>query len=378
MIADLWEKKVVISNELRRLSGPKAKEAERDLHSKRIPRPCGITIHTGIGCSFGCVYCYVPDMGFPMRPRPYPLDPLQLVYALSINPYVIPRRTLAAFGSVTEPFLKETRERALAYMREVSRWLELPLQVSTKAVLDDEIIKSLLSSDRNFSVLVSVSVIGKEAKKLEPNAPPPEERLEGAGRAVKKGLKVTLFLRPIIPQITDIQAERIFEIALSRGVREVVLGTLRVTPGIMKRLKAIGMENVVSEIIRRLPRSPRNNSDQVTIRGSDLKKRISSVARKLGFRVLPSSCSANILAHEEWCEACNMGPCGFREKALKNVEREASELLEVIGIKFKDVTYDGRLLSIKVKELPKNIHLKTLIEVALRVKAKILVNGKNI
>ncbi len=378
MIADLWEKKVTISNELRRLLGPKARDAERDPHSKRVPRPCGITIHTGIGCNFGCVYCYVPDMGFPMKPRPYPLDPLQLVYALSINPYVIPRRTLAAFGSVTEPFLKETKERALAYMREVGRWLELPLQVSTKSVLDDEIIESLLSSDRDFSVLISISAIGNEAEKLEPNAPSPEERLEGAGRAVKKGLKVTLFLRPIIPRITDVQAERIFEIAISKGIREVVLGTLRVTPGIIRRLRAVGLKDVVLEIVRRLPRSPRNNSDQVTIRGSDLKKKISSTARRLGLKVLPASCSANILAHGEWCEACNMGPCGSRERALRDVEREASELLEVIGIKFKDLAYDGRFLSVKVRELPKNVHLKTLIEVALRVKAKILVNGKNI
>ncbi len=31
--------------------------AKRDSHSKRSPIPCGLTVHTGIGCGYGCVYC---------------------------------------------------------------------------------------------------------------------------------------------------------------------------------------------------------------------------------------------------------------------------------------------------------------------------------
>ncbi|MCE4629966.1 MAG: radical SAM protein, partial [Desulfurococcales archaeon] len=97
-----------------------------------------MTIHTGVGCSYGCVYCYIWDMGFPGYPAMYPLTPLQLAYALAINPYVLPRSTMAAYGSVTEPFLPETRDRALEYVKTIYEWLKLPSQVSTKSILDDE------------------------------------------------------------------------------------------------------------------------------------------------------------------------------------------------------------------------------------------------
>jgi|GEM_PF-6610422 len=37
------------------------REAEQDHHAKRLPRPCGITVHTGVGCSLACAYCYIYD-----------------------------------------------------------------------------------------------------------------------------------------------------------------------------------------------------------------------------------------------------------------------------------------------------------------------------
>ncbi|MGC8994056.1 MAG: radical SAM protein, partial [Pyrobaculum sp.] len=33
-----------------RLAREEILEARRDHHAKRPPRPCGITIHTGVGC----------------------------------------------------------------------------------------------------------------------------------------------------------------------------------------------------------------------------------------------------------------------------------------------------------------------------------------
>ncbi len=371
LLADLWERKLEISRELKRILGNEARAAERDHHSKRVPRPCGMTIHTGIGCSFGCVYCYVPDMGFPMKPRPYPLTPLQLVYALSLNPYVIPEITLAAYGSVTEPFLRETKERALSYIKEVWRWLKLPTQVSTKAVIDDHIISELLKGDKNLNVLVSVPVIGRESRILEPNSPSPEERFEGASKAVKAGIHVTLFLRPIIPGITEKQAEDILVMAKKVGIRDVVLGTLRVTEGILKRIEALKLYNVLNEIRRRLPRCPKDRKDQVIIQASDLKRYIAKIAKEKGLKVLPSSCSANIISHNEYCEACNLGPCGLSERKIRDPALEAKELLEAMNVKVLDLEYRKNSISVVIKKERYNVKLRTLLSIALRMRVNI-------
>ncbi len=325
----LVEEKRRVAEELRELLGPRrARRAESDHHARRRPRHCGMTIHTGVGCSYGCVYCYIWDMGFPGRPRPYPLEPLEMAYALAVNPYVLPRSTMAAYGSVTEPFLPETRERALGYIGEVYRWLRLPTQVSTKAVVDEGLARELAAREPRLSVLVSVTAVGEWARRLEPRAPPAEERIAAAGEAARRGLSVALFLRPIIPGVTDVQARRILEMAWDAGIRDLVPGSLRVTPGILSRLEAAGVPRRALEA--RLPRRPRGPRDQVTLREEDIKARIVAEAREMGFRVHPSACSHNMWSHGTPCHACRLGPCGPGRPAPPSPE-EVAEAVEALG-----------------------------------------------
>ncbi|BEP17572.1 hypothetical protein PYJP_09240 [Pyrofollis japonicus] len=316
------------------LSQREIEQARNDHHAKRRPRPCGMTIHTGIGCNLGCLYCYVPDMGFPMKPKPYPLNGKQLVYALLMNKYFVPgpHGTLLAFGSVTEPFLPETKERALEYIEATYHYLRNPQQISTKSILSDEDIDKLVRvSDPNINVLITIVTINF-AKKLEPAAPSPEKRLDFASKLISKGISVTLFMRPIIPGVTDREAENILSLARKAGIRTVVLGSLRVTPGIIKRLKASGVVDI-REILKRLPRNPRSDKDQATIVENDIKDRIAKLARKLGLIVLPSSCSANVYSHKMWCYGCKWGPCGISSREIRYSVEELIEAAEALGCK---------------------------------------------
>ena len=315
-----------------KLSEKEVKEARNDHHARRKPRPCGMTIHTGIGCNLGCLYCYVPDMGFPLRPRPYPLTGLQLVYALLYNPYFVPgpSGTLLAFGSVTEPFLAETKDRAIEYLYYTYAYLGNPQQLSTKSILQGSDLDKLLKSiDPKINILITIVTL-KYHRILEPRAPSPLLRLDFAKKLVEHGVSVTLFMRPIIPGITDREAEEILKKAKEHGIKTVVLGSLRVTPGILRRLGATRIIDL-EEVSKRLPRRPRSNRDQVTIIENDLKEYIARKARRIGLMVLPSSCSANIWSHGLWCHACKWGPCGDPANAIRLSEEEIIEAAEVLG-----------------------------------------------
>lgn len=290
-----------------------------------------MTIHTGVGCSYACAYCYIYDMGFPATPRPYPLGPLELVYALALNPHIVPGRTLAAFGSVTEPFLPETRTRAVEYMRSVWGLLKLPVQVSTKSLLTDDLVDELTSADPSMSVLVTVVTL--RHRRLEPRAPDPVARLEAAGRAVKRGLKVSLFLRPLIPGLDD-DARDIVRLAAELGVGTVVIGSLRVTESILLRLKSAGLD--VDEILRRLGK-PSPGRRQEAVRSSDLKESLAREAEGLGLRVFRAACEANTWGHGIRCSMCRMGPCNGELKPVSVGENEIRDLVEYLGTRARDV-----------------------------------------
>ncbi len=57
---DALKRKALIISELAEKLRPESIDrAALDHHARRRPIPCGMTIHTGVGCSYGCVYCYL-------------------------------------------------------------------------------------------------------------------------------------------------------------------------------------------------------------------------------------------------------------------------------------------------------------------------------
>lgn len=308
--AKAWDEKARIASKLEnRLDPQEVEVARRDPHARRLPRPCGLTVHTGLGCKFGCLYCYIYDMGLPRSPRAYPLTGLQLAYALAVNPSLALGigGTWLAFGSVTEPFMEETAGRALEYMRVVARELGNPIQFSTKAYLDEQLAQRLSSIPDRLSALVTIVTTSLHGV-LEPGAPPPEARFQTIRNLSKRGIHTCLFFRPILPGIGEREVEEIFTKALDSGASGVVLGSMRVTEGILKRLNAAGYPHI-SEILGRVSGNLKPGV-QVTLRMSDLKKLAARLAEELGLRVYPSACAANVDAHGLGCMACRLGPCG--------------------------------------------------------------------
>ncbi len=361
-LLEILENKRRIAEKLRsKLEDKEVKEAKRDPHARREPRPCGLTVHTGTGCSFACVYCYVPDMGIPMAPRPYSLNGLQMAYAIAINPYTVlgESGTYLAFGSVTEPFLDETVNKTLEYLRAVSEFLRNPTQVSTKAYIDEGLASEVGKIDPSLSVLVSMTTL---KRRLEPGAPPPEKRLETMRNLASTRLHVTLFMRPLIPGVSEEDGPKILRMA--REVTDkVIVGGLRVTEGILRRMELAGIptEEIKDRAVREV-----KGREQVPVKVDDLKRLLIRVAMDLGYTVFPSACSANSHAHRMPCYMCNMGPCYSRD--LPEFDPDEIPLLgEALGLKVTKVYLKGPTIRVLGRGSKKaSRRLKHILSVATK------------
>jgi len=269
-------------------------KASTDYHARKPPIQCGATIHSVVGCTFQCTYCYLPDMGVSFEEaQPYGLSWLEMVFALLSNEYFLPglTGTYLAFGSLGEPLHPAGLHRTLEYVEAFSRILHNPMQLSTKTLVPEE-VADRLARVRGAPINVMVTIVALSSYgSLEPRAPPPSIRLESLKRLSKAGLKPTLFLRPVIPGLEDEAAEVIRE-ARRHGAVSVVIGSLRVTPSILDRLRAAGVP--VEEVLRRVGRDLRDGA-QASVPSHDLKAELVEEARRVGLTPLLSACCANTL-----------------------------------------------------------------------------------
>jgi DNA repair photolyase len=86
-------------------------------------------------------------------------------------------------------------------------------------------------------VSVQISLITLDphlAQRLEPAAPPPQQRLRALERLRAAGIPVTVVLAPILPGITDRPAElaAVVQAAAGHGACAVWPGVLRLAPGV--------------------------------------------------------------------------------------------------------------------------------------------------
>jgi DNA repair photolyase len=323
-------KRKIASSIRENLSNHEVEEAARDYHAKRAPRPCGITVHPGVGCTYECKYCYVYDMGFNNVVKPYPLSGLQLIYALLSNKYFIPgtRGTYIAIGSVTEPFHPLLMGKTLEYIECIYKYLGNPTQFSTKQYIDKSIADKIYKATAGkISPLITIVTL-KMHRELEPKQSTPERRLETIKNLRDAGLKPFLFLRPIIPGLTEYEYRELIDLALEYGVEGVVAGSLRVTKRTIDYLRDAGLD--VREVLRRIktPIEKMKPGIQYDVYTSDIKSEIARYARSKGLIFYPSACMANLHTHGlncwKMCLQYGVSPC--------NLEKPSSEsIAEILG-----------------------------------------------
>jgi DNA repair photolyase len=193
-----------------------------------------LTFNPYTGCDHGCVYCYassyIPQFA-SCRPKKGLLERLRreavklkgetVSVANSSDPY--PR--LEATSGLTRRCLEILAEN------------NCRIQIITKSNLvirDDDILSKTPST-----VALTITTDDAElAKLLEPNAPPPTERLSAVEDLVSKGIPVSVRIDPVIPFVND-HPEKLVATLASLGVKHVTSSTYKVKPDNWRRFSHV-------------------------------------------------------------------------------------------------------------------------------------------
>ncbi len=208
------------------------------------PMPFRWTINPYRGCSHQCVYCFARathryldfDAG----------DDFDRQLVVKVNaPDVVRaevgrrswRRELVALGTNTDPY--QRAEGRYALMPGIIRALgesATPISILTKGTLLRRDLPLLSEAAEHVAVdiAMSIAVFDDELQAaVEPGTPSTEARLATVRQAVERGFRVTVFLMPIMPWLTDSpeQLEHAVERIAASGATRVVFGALHLRPG---------------------------------------------------------------------------------------------------------------------------------------------------
>ncbi len=196
--------------------------------------PPKVTFNPYTGCDHGCVYCYassyVPKFSH-CRPKKGLLQRLRreaeklkgetVSVANSSDPYP---RTEATTGLT---------RRCLEILAESNCRIQI-ITKSNLVIRDGDILSKTPST-----VALTITTDDTEvAKLLEPNAPPPNERLSAAEDLISKGIPVSVRIDPVIPFVNDRPRRLVLTLA-SIGVKHVTSSTYKIKPDNWRRFSAV-------------------------------------------------------------------------------------------------------------------------------------------
>jgi len=185
----------------------------REIKAKSIMSKTGLgtdyVINPYIGCMHGCIYCYARFMKrFTNHPEPWGHFIDVKINALDL----IPEKTDKYKGksilmsSVTDPYHPiETRYKLTRKILEKLVPLEPEINILTKS---DLVLRDidLLKKFKKCLVTFSLSFLDENLRKqIEPLAISAERRIKALKELHEAGIKTSVFISPIFPEITDWQ-----------------------------------------------------------------------------------------------------------------------------------------------------------------------------
>jgi DNA repair photolyase len=183
--------------------------------SERVPFEW--TVNPYRGCEFGCRYCYARYTHEYME-----LDPCEFEHKIYVkqNAGECAARDLGrrlgsehiAIGTATDPYQPAEREFGVtrSILEKIAAREGLNLSITTKSnqVVRDLDLLVRIAARSTLAINVTVTTLRPRlARLLEPRAPRPDLRLAAVRRLREAGLAVGVFAMPVLPGLTDREAD---------------------------------------------------------------------------------------------------------------------------------------------------------------------------
>ncbi len=197
--------------------------------------PFKYSLHPYTGCSHQCLYCYATSY---IRVRKS-IPKKNFIQRLLRDLERADPRILISMSNSSDPYPPEEKEYMLT-----RKTLEILLPRGFKVLVVTK--GSLVSRDKdllskgNAAVTMTITTLDESlAKKLEPNAPPPHDRIRALRELIEHGVPVGVRVDPIIPYVNDDEEmiRELVETLASIGVGFIVTSTYKARPDNLKRMK---------------------------------------------------------------------------------------------------------------------------------------------
>lgn len=189
------------------------------------------------GCSHACVYCYVPSVIHWDKGKWGEFVEVKINLPRILSKELrAKKKGVVGLGTVTDPY--QPAEKKYEITRRCLELLlmhDFPVCIQTKSSLVLRDI-DLLKKFSNIEVGITLTTLDdKVREKMEPGASSVEERLRALSELSKNGINTWVFLGPVMPYITDVEA--LVEAIAEVKSRYVLVDRLRLKEGVRERVK---------------------------------------------------------------------------------------------------------------------------------------------
>ncbi|MBC7081575.1 MAG: radical SAM protein [Thermoplasmatales archaeon] len=192
-----------------------------------------------IGCSFSCLYCYVPYL-FKMK-----RDEWKNVKAKINMPNLLreeirkKEKGIVGISSSTDAYQPYERKYEIA-----RKCIELlskygwKIDILTKSDLIMRDIDIIKKSDAKVGV--TITTFNEEViREWEPFAPSPYRRIEAIKKFSDEGIFTYIFFGPVFPFIREEEIEYCIEEFINAGAKEVIVDSLHIKQGMASEIEKI-------------------------------------------------------------------------------------------------------------------------------------------